>query len=46
MISFVCGTYQQNRNRLTDIENRLVAKGEREGVGCWEFAIVNADYYI
>ena len=27
-------TYLQNRNRLTDIENRLVvAKGSREGVG-------------
>ena len=34
------GTYQQNRNRLTAIENRLVvAKGEwgreRDGLGIW-----------
>ena len=34
-------TYLQNRNRLTDIENRLVAakgKGEGEGMN-WEFGI-------
>ena len=33
-------TYLQNRNRLTDMENRLVAaKGEGEGVSGmdWEF---------
>ena len=34
-------TYLQNRNRLTDIENRLVvAKGEdgweRDGLGVWD----------
>ena len=34
-------TYLQNRNRLTDIENRLVvAKGEEGGSGMdWEFAV-------
>ena len=34
-------TYLQNRNRLVDIENRLVvAKGERGGRGMdWEFGI-------
>ena len=33
--------YLQNRNRLTDIENRLVvAKGERGGSGMdWEFGV-------
>ena len=33
----------QNRNRLTDIENRLVAKGEGEGARRsgmeWEFGV-------
>ena len=34
-------TYLQNRNRLVDIENRLVvAKGERGGRGMdWEFGV-------
>ena len=34
-------TYLQNRNRLTDIENRLVfAKGEGGGRGTeWEFGV-------
>ena len=34
-------TFLQNRNRLTDIENRLVvAKGNREGSGMdWEFGV-------
>ena len=42
------GTYQQNRNRLTDIENRLVvAKGDGEGVGWTEsLGLVDANYYI
>ena len=40
-------TYLQNRNRLTDIENRLmVAKGERERNGIdGEFGLVDANYY-
>ena len=35
-------TYLQNRNRLTDIENRLmVAKGEGGGSGTdWEFEVI------
>ena len=33
-------TYLQNRNRLTDIENKfMVTKGEREGGINWEFGI-------
>ena len=38
----------KQRNRLTDMENRLVvAKGEGEGVG-WtgSLGLVNANYYI
>ena len=33
--------YPQNRNRLTDLENKLmVTKGERRGQGInWEFGI-------
>ena len=42
-------TYLQNRNRLTDIENRLVVdKGEggqgKEGIG--SLRLVDANYYI
>ena len=40
--------YLQNRNKLTDIENRLVvAKGEGEGEG-WtgSLGLVDANYYI
>ena len=34
------GTYLQNKNKLTDIENRLVvAKGEGWGGKDWEFEI-------
>ena len=41
--------YLQNKNRLTDIEKRLVvAKGEdrkgRGGVGVW--GLVDANYYM
>ena len=39
MILLTCGiwkkfqwTYLQNRNRLTDIENKLVSKGKRERI--------------
>ena len=49
MISFICGikiwhkwTYLQNRNRLTDIEIRLVVakwEGGRRGMD-WEFGVV------
>ena len=43
-------TYLYNRNRLTDIENRLgVAEGEGEGEGeGWtgNLGLVNADHYI
>ena len=38
----------QNRNRLTDLENRLVfSKGEEEGVG-WtgSLGLIDANYYI
>ena len=55
MISLICGTikwhkwtYLRNRNRLTDIENRLVvAKGEREGEG-WigRLGLANTNYYV
>ena len=41
-------TYLQNRNRLTDIEKRLiVAKGEGEGVE-WTgtLGLVDANYHI
>ena len=41
-------TYLQNRNRLIDIENRLVvAKGEegRSGMN-YEFGLLDANYYI
>ena len=46
MISFICGiqakwykwTYLQQRNRLTDIENKvMVTKGEEDGkIGIWD----------
>ena len=41
-------TYLQNRNRLKDIENRIVvAKGEGEGSEVdGEFGLVDANYYI
>ena len=42
------GAYLQNRNRLTEIDNRLgVAKGEGKGVG-WtgSLGFVDANYYI
>ena len=39
-------TYLQNRNRLSDIENRLVV-GEGEGVGqTGSLGLADANYYI
>ena len=40
--------YLQNRNRLTDVENRLVAvKGKGVGVGWTEsLGLVDENYYI
>ena len=55
MISLICGiliwhkrTHLQNRNRFTDIENRLaVAKGERGGNGMdWEFQVSRCKLFI
>ena len=42
-------TYLQNRNRFTDIENRLVvAKGEGREKEAWigSLGLVEANYYI
>ena len=41
-------TDEQNRNRLTDMENRfVVAKGEEQGVRWTEsLGLVDANYYI
>ena len=40
------GTYLQNRNRLTDIENRLVISGV--GVRGWigSLGLADANYYM
>ena len=43
--------YMQNRNRLTDIENKLlVTKGEREGgrgkLGVWDYHVHTTIYKI
>ena len=48
VISLVCGTCLQSRNRLMDMGNRLVvAKGEGEEVG-WtgSVGLVDANHYV
>ena len=38
------GTYSQNRNRLTDIENKLMVtkgeKGRRDKLGVWDYTLL------
>ena len=48
MLKPILSSYTQDRNRLTDIENRIVViKQEREGVE-WlgSLGLVDAKYYI
>ena len=40
------GRYLQNRNRLTDVENRLVGAGGQEAGVEWEAGTADANCYI
>jgi len=49
MISLICGTYLQNRNRLTATEKKTCGCQRGVGVaGCWigSLGLADANYYI